>query len=276
VKDPTSLREFLRSRRARLTPTDVGLPAIGPRRVPGLRREEVAALVGVSVDYYVRFEQARVTPSDSVLAAVGRALRLDAAERAHLRRLVHGAGAPAPASGLRPAVQNLLAHVGLPALVVTPRLDVLGWNRLAAALIADFGALPPDHRNTAWLLFVDPAIRRLCRHWPRVARDTAAMLRLAGVDAEGLVDNLRRTSSEFREIWAEHGVAAKSFGVKEFRHPVVGDLALAYEALTVSDPGQRLVVYTPVDAAAADTLRLLDAWAAEPAGGPARFPIAQW
>jgi transcriptional regulator with XRE-family HTH domain len=277
VKDPTSLREFLRSRRARLTPADVGLPAVGPRRVAGLRREEVAALVGVSVDYYIRFEQARVTPSDQVLAAVGRALRLDRAEREHLRRLVHGAGAQAPPAALRPAVRHLvdcLEH--LPAIVVNPRLDVLGWNRLAAALITDFRALPAEHRNTAWLLFVDPAIRRLYRRWAGVARDTAAMLRLAGADAAGLVDNLRRTSSEFRAIWAEHGVAAKSSGVKEFRHPVVGDLTLQYEALDVSDPGQRLVVYAPVDATAGEALRLLAAWSTGASQTrPAGFPIAQ-
>jgi transcriptional regulator with XRE-family HTH domain len=271
VNNPTALREFLRSRRARLTPADVGLPAIGPRRVAGLRREEVAALVGVSVDYYVRFEQARATPSDQVLAAVGRALRLDRAERDHLRRLVHGGEAQPGPAALRPAVQHLLDCLDqLPALVVNPRLDVLGWNRLAAALITDFGALPAEHRNTAWLLFVDPATRRLYRRWAGVARDTAALLRLAGADATTVVDNLCRTSSEFRALWAEHGVAAKSNGVKEFRHPVVGDLALRYEALAVSDPGQQLVVYAPLDAAADDALRLLAAWADGPPARPAR------
>src|SRR5215468_12533148 len=196
------LGEFLRSRRARLTPDQVGLPTWGKRRVAGLRREEVAGLAGVSVDYYVRLEQARVRPSDAVLDAVVRALRLTPTERDHLFRLVDGASKAAVVSSpgaarqvVRLEVIEMLASLDhLPAMVVNRRLDVLAWNRLAAALITDFGALPTEQRNTAWLLFVDPATRRLYRNWEQLARETAGMLRLASI-ADGsqwtnrLIDN---------------------------------------------------------------------------------------
>ncbi|CAO5191407.1 Transcriptional regulator, XRE family [Frankia sp. AiPs1] len=241
----------------------------GTRRVPGLRREEVAGLVGVSVDYYVRLEQGRVRPSDSVLDAVARALRLDETERAHLRRLVHpGADTAAQvcAENVRPEVQELLDGLGgLPALVMNARLDILAWNRLAAALICDFAVLPPEHRNAVWLLFVDPATRRLYLDWPRVAGDAVAILRVASATnadraTAELVDNLSRTSSEFRAFWARHEVHAKTHGIKAFRHPVVGPLTLRFETLGLPGDQQSLITYPPVDAESAATLRLLAAW----------------
>ncbi|EFC81501.1 helix-turn-helix domain-containing protein [Parafrankia sp. EUN1f] len=263
------LRDFLRARRARLSPEEAAVVSTGVRRVPGLRREEVAALVGVSVDYYVRLEQGRVRPSDSVLDAVARALRLDETERAHLRRLVHPGtdrAAQGRAENVRPEVQELLDGLGdLPALVVNARLDILAWNRLAAALICDFAVLPPEHRNAVWLLFVDPATRRLYVDWPQVAGEAVAILRVASAaNADRatieLVDNLSRTSSEFRAFWARHEVHAKTHGTKAFHHPVVGPLTLRFETLGLSGEQHRMITYFPAGAESAATLRLLAAW----------------
>ncbi|ONH60611.1 hypothetical protein CcI49_11215 [Frankia sp. CcI49] len=149
--------------------------------------------------------------------------------------------------------------------VVNARLDILAWNRLAAALICDFAVLPPEHRNAVWLLFVDPATRRLYLDWPRVAGDAVAILRVASAAnadraTTELVDNLSRTSSEFRAFWAQHEVHAKAHGIKAFRHPVVGPLTLRFETLGLSGDQQNMITYLPADAESAATLRLLAAW----------------
>jgi transcriptional regulator with XRE-family HTH domain len=268
--DPrTELSAFLRSRRGRLHPEDVGLPSYGRRRVPGLRREELAQLAGVSADYYVRLEQGRdIHPSEGVLDAIARALRLDEAERAHLHRLVgprRRIRRAAPVQRVRPGVQALLdAMERVPAFVLGRRMDVLAWNRMAAALVCDFGALPRERRNMLRHVFLDPAAHELYPEWDVVAAETVAYLRLAtGVDADdpemaALVGELTLNSEVFAELWARHDVREKTHGSKRFAHPLVGHLTLQYESLALPDAGQILAAYTAeAGSASAEALDLL-------------------
>jgi transcriptional regulator with XRE-family HTH domain len=268
------LSDFLRTRRARISPGEAGFDTTGERRrVPGLRREELALLAGVSVDYYIRLEQGRggVRPSDSVLAALARALRLDDAEHAHLRRLAH---APLAASArrrprpqtVRPAVQRLLDRMSeIPAFVLGRRMDVLAWNQLAARLHVDFAALPPRMRNMPRLVFLDDAARQLYPDWDRVALETVAYLRFeasADPDDTGLhelVGELSTKSPDFRRWWARHDVREKAHGIKRYRHPLVGDLELHYETVTLpADDRQALVTYTAEPGSPSETaLRIL-------------------
>ena len=242
------------------------------RRVPGLRREELALLAGVSVDYYVRLEQGRggVHPSESVLAALAEALRLDPAERAHLYRLARPPIAPARRRSrpqrVRPQIQQLLdGFVGIPAFVLGRRMDVLAWNELAARLHVDFAALPPRLRNMPRLVFLDDASRHLYPDWEQVARETAAFLRFeAGAepddpDLHALVGELSTRSEAFRRAWARHDVREKSHGTKRFRHPVVGDLELHYETFALpADQRQTLVTYSAEPGSPSETaLRVL-------------------
>lgn len=271
----TELSEFLRSRRARLRPQDVGLPDHGGRRrVPGLRREELAQLAGVSVAYYIRLEQGRGrNVSTAVLDALANALRLTPAERDHLTHLVRPVSRrlrPAGRTqGIRPAVQELLdAMEGVPAYVVGRRLDILGWNRPARALLGDFAALPRRQRNLAWQVFLDPAARELYENWAAKAADVVGFLRRdAGrapddPDLAALIGELSVKSTEFRTLWAAHDVQDKGFGVKVLRHPVVGRLTLAYETLALpADADQQMVTYhaepgSPSDAALRSLLAL--------------------
>ncbi|RKN39754.1 helix-turn-helix transcriptional regulator [Streptomyces hoynatensis] len=250
--------EFLRARRARVRPEDVGLPAFGRRRVPGLRREEVAHLAGVSVDYYVRLEQGRgQTASDAVLDAVARVLRLDATERAHLRALVRPpreGGTPASGSApqrVREGVRLLLdLTTGMPAFVLGRRMDVLAWNAPADALLG-FSGLPPRERNMARHAFLDPAARALYPDWPEVAAETAAHLRLDAGRHPGdprlrrLLDELTAGSPEFGPLWARQQVREKAHGRKRMRHPRAGELDVGYETLSLpGDRDQLLVLYT--------------------------------
>jgi transcriptional regulator with XRE-family HTH domain len=268
------LGEFLQVRRGRVGPEDVGLPDGGRRRVPGLRREELAQLAGVSVDYYVRLEQGRAThPSPEVLDALARVLLLDDVERRHLHDLVMRRGAPSPPECVRPALQRLLDRLDLvPAFVVDRRLGVLAWNRLAAALIADFGAMPPEQRNLARFMIPDPAARELYVDWERHARESVGILRrAAGLEPDdprlaALVGELSLKSNEFARWWAAHEVSEKTHGTKRYRHPLVGELTGCYETLALpSDPGQSLITYTTAPGSESETaLRLLAAWAAEP------------
>ncbi|MFD7668324.1 helix-turn-helix transcriptional regulator [Streptomyces sp. NPDC059788] len=253
----TELSEFLRSRRARLQPEDVGLVHHGGRRrVPGLRREELAQLAGVSVAYYTRLEQGRgENVSAAVLDAVSDVLRLTGAERSHLTRLagpVSRRHRPAPRpQWVRPAVQDLIdAMDGVPAYVVGRRLDILGSNRLARALLGDFDAMPPGERNMAWQLFLAPAARELYADWEEKAAHVVAQLRRDVGRYPGdpklcaLIDELTGRSADFRRIWAAHDVQDKGFGRKRLAHPVVGELSLAYETLSLpADPDQQLVTY---------------------------------
>ncbi|MGV9328348.1 helix-turn-helix domain-containing protein [Streptosporangium sandarakinum] len=277
------LGEFLRSRRARLSPAELGLTAYGQRRrVPGLRREELAQLAGVSVDHYIRLEQGRSLHfSAEVLNAVARVLRLDAAERAHLHRLARPAPPAVPAAAGRPALRaglhRVLASIhDAPAYLVDRDTTVLAWNRPAAALITDFATLPPEQRNMARLTFLDEGIRHLYADWPTRARDIVAFLRLdAGrrpVDESisALVAELSAASAEFRRLWGEHQVKDKGHGRYLYRHPLVGELELAYETLRLPDhPGLALIVHTADEGSASHiALRLLTTWADQetPAG----------
>ncbi|MGW4767105.1 helix-turn-helix domain-containing protein [Nocardia sp. NPDC004278] len=272
------LRDFLRSRRARISPDEVGLGShAGRRRVPGLRREEVAQLAGVSVDYYVRLERGR-TPnaSASVLEAVARALRLDPAERAHLFDLAEprpgfGRRRPAPPQRVRPGLLRVLdALTDTPAMILGHRLDVLGANPLAKALYTDFDALPSRDRNLARFVFLDPTAHDLLADWETAARGTVAALRLyAGRHRHDsrlneLVGELSVRDEDFRQWWADHDVLQYTHGLKLYRHPLVGELTLAYESLTLpDDPDQALYLYTAEpDSPSEHALRLLGSWSA--------------
>jgi transcriptional regulator with XRE-family HTH domain len=274
------LGEFLKSRRGRLRPDDLELPSFGRRRVPGLRREELAQLAGVSVDYYVRLEQGRAgQPSEGVLDALGRALRLDDTEWAHLHDLsrpAHRRRREPPPERVRPEVRRLMGALdstSTPAMVIGRRADVLAWNETAAALVADWGALPPEQRNAARHVFLDEGARELYPDWEEGARATVAYLRLAAgrhpddpALAE-LIGELSMKSEEFRRWWPRHDVQEKTHGTKRFMHPIVGPLTLAYESLALDGDGdQTLVVYTAEPGSGSETaLRLLGA-AAQPAG----------
>ncbi|MEW2302464.1 helix-turn-helix transcriptional regulator [Streptomyces sp. NPDC006655] len=278
------LGDFLRSRRARIRPEEVGLPSYGRRRVPGLRREEVAQLAGVSVDYYIRLEQGRGIGgtsrtksggvSDAVLDAVARVLRLDETEHAYLRTVARpqpGRGARRPsAPRVRPGVQLLLdAMERSPAFVLGRRMEVLAWNALADALLG-FGALDPAARSMPRMVFLDPAAADLYPEWAAIAAQTVANLRIsAGLHPDdpaltALVGELSVKSADFRRLWADHEVKACAYGVKRVRHPVAGLLTLPYETLTVpEDPDQTLVAYTPEPGSeTAERLALLGSWRA--------------
>ncbi|TQS41961.1 helix-turn-helix transcriptional regulator [Cryptosporangium phraense] len=265
------LREFLRSRRARVQPSVAG-PG---RRVPGLRREELAALAGVSVDYYVRLEQGRnLNPSDAVLDALARALELDDVERAHLSDLARPPAArrrrpPRRAQRVSVATFQLLETLDAtasPALVLGRRMDVLAANRIARALIADFPALAARDRNYARFVFLDENARALHPDWAQVAADTVAVLRVdAGrypddPDLSALVGELSVKSEEFVRWWGDHRVLARTSGTKRYHHPVVGGLTLTYQALTLpEDPDQTLFAYTAAPGSPAqNALRLLE------------------
>jgi transcriptional regulator with XRE-family HTH domain len=272
--DNTELREFLRSRRARVTPADVGLPALADgRRVPGLRREEVAQLAGVSVDNYVRLERGRAGQvSEAVLDAVARALRLDDTERNHLYAVARPTVSrrrPMRSQRVRPGLQRVLDTLtDVPALILGHRMDVLAANPLARAFYTDFDALEHRDRNMVRFLFLDPAARELYRDWPASARGTVGSLHLyAGQhphDPEliDLVGELSMLDADFRRWWTAHDVTEHNHGRKEYRHPVVGDLTLGYEALSpAGDTDQTLGLHTAEPGSPSEhALNLLAAW----------------
>ncbi|MER7847067.1 helix-turn-helix transcriptional regulator [Kitasatospora sp. NPDC096077] len=260
IRIVNSLGDYLRARRALVSPADVGLPTTGRRRVPGLRREEVAELVGLSTDYYVRLEQGRADrPSDEVLDALGRALGLGSAERAHLydlarprRRVVAAPAGPGRGEALRPALRQVVeTFPNSPAMIMNDRNDVLAWNHLAAALIADFPQLPARERNMARRIFLDPEAQLIHPDWDEAARTTVGILRMAAgrrphdPELVRLVGELSLGSETFRKLWAGHHVHEKTHGPKRFRHPVVGEVALSYETFQVPGAAHHLlVVYT--------------------------------
>lgn len=273
------LSEFLRGCRARISPESAGLPERGAfRRVPGLRREEVAQLAGVSTDYYTRLEQGRrISPSDSVLEAVAGALRLSEAERAHLFHLAR----PRSVRDRRTAgqVQRVRAGVGRmvdsftdqAAFVLGRRGDVLATNHLCRALLADFDSMPFRERNlTRWIL-LDGAARDLYADWDRIASEMTAILRLdAGRHPEDartaeLVGELAMKSDHFRRWWADHQVLTRTYGHKRLRHPLVGALTIDYQALALpGEEDQTLFVYLPAqDQASQEAWRLLASWSVE-------------
>lgn len=276
----TEIREFLGSRRARITPDQVGLPAYGGnRRVKGLRREEVALLAGVSVDYYVRMERGSLAgASDGVLDALATALRLDEAERDHLFHLARQSGSSGQRrrrrtpTVIRPGLQQVLdAMTRAPAWVRNGRHDVLAMNQLARALYAPVLAGPRRPANTARFVYLEPeAAQTFFVDYDIVARDAAAMLRLeAGrnphdEDLIALVGEMSTRSELFRQRWASQDVHLHRSGRKRLRHPVVGQLDLDFESMELpTDPGLQLNVYTaPTDSPSADGLALLASWAA--------------
>jgi transcriptional regulator with XRE-family HTH domain len=282
------IREFLSSRRAKITPEQAGLPAFGTnRRVAGLRREEAAMLAGVSVDYYTRLERGNLSgASDSVLESLARALRLDDAERAHLFDLARAATPSArrrPSSQrVRPGVQAVLdAMTGAPAYVRNDRMDVLAANRLGAALCSPILDSPCGPPNTARFMFLDPRSADYYVDWKKSADDSVAILRGAAgrrpydKALTDLVGELSTRSEQFRSRWAEHDVRFHRTGFKRLHHPVVGDLELTFEALELpADDGLTMLVYGAEPASpAADALQLLASWAAgtapaRPAGAP--------
>lgn len=271
-------REFLTSRRARLRAADVGLPDVGPRRVPGLRREEVAVLAGVSVPYYTRLERGDLAgASEGVLEALARALRLDEAERAHLFDLARAGQPLAPPprrrtarQRIRPSVQQLLdAMTGAAAHVGNDRLDILGANALGRALFLELFD-GQERPNAARFVFLDPRARDFYSDWDRIARDVVATLRSAAgrnPDDRALTDlvgELSTRSEEFRQHWARHDVRFHVSGVKQFRHAQVGELELNYERLeVVFDRGLTIFAYTADPGTrSADALGLLGTLAA--------------
>lgn len=276
------VREFLTTRRARLTPDQAGLPAYGGnRRVKGLRREEVALLAGVSIDYYVRLERGNLTgASETVLDNLARALHLDDAERSHLFDLARAAG-PTPArqrrAGTTPGVTSTIRQIldavtDAPAWVRNARHDLLAANHLARALYAPLLADPRRPANNARFVYLDPAARDFYTDWDRAADDIAAMLRSeAGRNPEdkhliALIGELSTRSEDFRTRWAAHNVRFHRTGRKKLHHPVVGPLDLEFEAMEFpAHPGLTLLVYTaPADTPTADALKLLATWAATP------------
>ncbi|MGW1166119.1 helix-turn-helix domain-containing protein [Streptomyces sp. NPDC002550] len=269
------LSEFLRSRRARLKPEDVGLPDFGRhRRVPGLRREELAQLAGVSVAYYTRLEQGNGrNVSAEVLGSIARALRLTDAEHAHLTHLAkpksHKKKPAARQQQVRVALRQLLDTMdGVPAYVVGRRSEILAWNRMAAAVFGDWGELPAAERNWARLVFLRPDYRELFVDWEQKAIDIVCALRMdAGCHPDdprlsALVGELSVKSEEFRRLWATHDVKEKSHGVKHLHHPLVGDLALNFESFRLTgDAEQSLITYhAEPGSTSADSLRLLASW----------------
>lgn len=272
------IREFLTTRRARLTPEQAGLPVFGGgRRVKGLRREEVATLAGISVEYYIRLERGDATGvSPSVLDGINHALQLDEAERAHLRDLLDAAETRPPAAravrpSLRPPVQRILDSMTTTAAVVfTGALDVIGTKALGRALYEPMYGDDGRPVNIARFAFLEPAARTFWRDWSRVADQNVDLMRAeAGrqpydPQLTALIGELSTRSEEFRLRWARHDVRSHGTGVKRMHHPVVGDLELAYECTTpAADSGQTMIMYTPEPGSPSeDALRLLASWSA--------------
>ncbi|MFD5797334.1 helix-turn-helix domain-containing protein [Streptomyces diastatochromogenes] len=269
------LSEFLRSRRARLKPEDVGLRDFGRhRRVPGLRREELAQLAGVSVAYYTRLEQGNGrNVSAEVLDSIARALRLTDAEHAHLTHLAkpkaHKKKPAARQQQVRAALCRLLDVMeGVPAYIVGRRAEILAWNRMAAAVFGDWSELPPAERNWARLVFLHPDYRDLFVDWEQKAIDIVCALRMdAGCYPDdprlsALVGELSVKSDEFRRLWATHDVKEKSHGVKRLHHPLVGDLSLHFEGFRLTDDSDMSLVtyHAEPGSPSAESLRLLASW----------------
>jgi transcriptional regulator with XRE-family HTH domain len=279
VVTPNDIGEFLTSRRGKVTPEQAGLTAYGKnRRVTGLRREEVALLAGISVEYYTRLERGSATGiSESVLEGVARALRLDDAERSHLQNLVRVAGSRGTAdrrrpsrTTVRPSLQRVLdSMIGAPAFVRNGRMDVLAANALGRALYAPVFDMGDAIPNVARFVFFSPAAPEFFLDWDAAEADSVAILRAeAGRDPydkplTALIGELSTRSERFRQLWGRHDVALHRTGTKRLHHPVVGQLTLGYEAFDLpADAGQRINVYTAEPGSPdADSLVLLASWA---------------
>jgi transcriptional regulator with XRE-family HTH domain len=272
--------EFLSACRSKVTPEQAGLPAFGPRRVSGLRREEVASLAGVSVDYYRRLERGLVAGvSDAVLDALADALRVDEVERTHLHDLARAVGPVAPRRRrvarpqVRPIVQQIVDGMSAPAIVRNVRDDYLSANALGRALFAPVFESPEQPVNGSRFIFLDPAARGFYADWDRVARDVVGYLRsVAGAnpydrELSDLVGQLTTRSPEFASWWSAHTVRFHNTGRKRLNHPVVGELELVYEVMELSaDSGLTIAVYNAEQGSRSEqALNLLASWAATPA-----------
>jgi transcriptional regulator with XRE-family HTH domain len=282
VDNSREVREFLTSRRAKITPEQAGVPSGPRRRVPGLRRSEVAALADLSVEYYAKLERGHLAGvSPAVLHAVARALRLDDAERAHLLHLAQAAdGSDTLTRPRRRVTRQWTPHRSLqwtldavtagPAFVRNGRMDLLATNQLARAFYHDVYATPQNQANLARFQFLDPASRRFYPDWDQAADVVVAILRTeAGrnphdKDLHDLVGELSTRSDDFRTRWGAHNVRHHGTGTKRFHHQAVGDLTLAYEGLDMAaEPGLTLTIYTAEPASPSEEgLRLLATWAA--------------
>ena len=277
------IREFLMTRRARITPEQAGLPVFGyrRRRVDGLRREEVALLAGMSTEYYIRLERGNAKGvSESVLEGISQALKLDDAERAHLYDLVRAANEGAKpqrrrsaprAQHVRPGVQRMLdAMTALPTIVQNERLDLVASNQLGRAFYSEMYIQPQRPVNFGRFLFLDPRSRVFYRNWDDAAGQTVALLRSAAGRApydrglSDLVGELATRSDDFRTLWAAHDVRLHHSGSKQVHHPVVGDLDLTFEGLEVAtNKGLSIIAYTAEPGSTShDSLQLLAHWAA--------------
>ncbi|MCX4431489.1 MULTISPECIES: helix-turn-helix domain-containing protein [Streptomyces] len=258
-RDPSleELGAFLKARRAQLSPHKAGLPDNGePRRVPGLRREEVAQMAAISTDYYTRLEQGRVQASAAVLDVLAQVLRLDGDHREYLLTLAGKTASPPASRSVRqrvqPQMQHLLDDLSLTAgFVIGRNTDLLAWNAMAAALVMDFGHVPEEQRNYVRLVFTEPAIRVLYRDWEDMARLALSHLRMDSrrnpddPRLTALVEELSTLDAHFRLWWTSHDVAVRAGGTRLLRHPLVGDLALERSTfMCAEDPEQQLVVWT--------------------------------
>jgi transcriptional regulator with XRE-family HTH domain len=264
------LAELLRTRRDRLTPADVGLPAGSRRRTAGLRREEVAQLAGVSATYYTFLEQGRdVRPSRQVVAALAGALRLSPAERAHLFQL---AGIPLAADDqdlvetVDPVVGTLVSRLDpFPAYVKGGRWDVLAANRAARALFTDWAALAPGDRNKVWWMFTDPAARKVYVEWEQEASDLLGRFRAAAARRPDdpafttLIERLHQASPEVRDWWPRYEVRPVGSGTKRLHHPALGDVAFQHTVLQVADHPEQMLVYFTASEVPEDKLAALAA-----------------
>jgi transcriptional regulator with XRE-family HTH domain len=271
------LAELLRTRRDRLTPADVGLPAGSRRRTAGLRREEVAQLAGVSATYYTFLEQGRdVRPSRQVVAALAGALRLSPAERAHLFQL---AGIPLAADDqdlvetVDPVVGTLVSRLDpFPAYVKGGRWDVLAANHAARALFTDWAALAPGDRNKVWWMFTDPAARKVYVEWEQEASDLLGRFRAAAARRPDdpafttLIERLHQASPEVRDWWPRYEVRPVGSGTKRLHHPALGDVAFQHTVLQVADHPEQMLVYFTADEVPEDKLAALAA--SVPAAAP--------
>ncbi|MBK3564933.1 helix-turn-helix domain-containing protein [Streptomyces sp. MBT62] len=270
------LGEFLKKRRSQLSPRTVGLPSTSrPRRVAGLRREEVAQLASISTDYYTRLEQGRMQASAPVLDTIARVLHLDDDERGYLFQLAGKTTVRTRRRGLQkvqPQLQRVLEDLAsVPAMVQGRRGDILAWNALAAALVTDFSRIPERHRNYPRLIFSDPAMRSLYADWETAAQVTVAQLRMEAAKYPedprliALVGELSMRDKQFAQWWGDHKVAARTVGTKTLIHPVMGEVTLDCDTLTANtDPDQYMTVWTAAPGSAAhDQLRILASWAAD-------------
>jgi transcriptional regulator with XRE-family HTH domain len=269
----SELGNFLRARRGELNPADVDLPETARRRVPGLRREEVAQLASISTEYYTRIEQGRLHASGPVLLDLARVLRMGDDQRDYMLELA-GKERAKPrrrsTQQVRPQLRRLLDGTAGPALVLGRRMDVLAWNPLAAALFTDFAKVSAKDRNYVRLVFTDPAFRTLYDDWAAVARTCVSYLHMEVArrpddpQLAALVGELSVQDPQFRQWWAAHQVAQNASGTKRYHHPLVGDLTLDWDAFTCpTDPDQQIVFHSAEPGSPSDErLRILASWAA--------------